>query len=303
MKGTIMQLKEEGRCSKCGNMVQRSKAKISGKGNSYWVCKVCHTRCRQLSTTYSGWPPQHFKQLSEEKKQEFFTMIKNLRCGKQLKMYTNNFFRTIAEENHGTKDKITYLPLSVWKSRGFSVKRIRKRCKDVQIHNVLGKMYGLEITEKWNGNEEKQVREEEHIVTDKLQPMPAAHPKAKVHDGLTRETKNAVEETIRAEKARATHQARHAKQNMKVCKKFLKRSTKLGLKLSKGLPPKFVKGLPERTKKKMDAASEKLATTQKALMSTMRSGGKIDLDKKEVEQTIADGEHLCVELVGASQMI
>ena len=45
VKGTIMQLKEEGRCSKCGYMVERSKAKISGKGKSYWVCKVCHTRC------------------------------------------------------------------------------------------------------------------------------------------------------------------------------------------------------------------------------------------------------------------
>ena len=124
-----------------------------------------------------------------------------------------------------------------------------------------------------------------------------------MHDDLTREAKKAVEETIRAEKARATQEARNAKQNMIVCQKLLKRSTKLGLKLSKGLPPKFVKDLPEHTKNKMDAASEKLATTQKALMSTMRSGGKIDLDKKEVEQTIADGERLCVQLVGASQMI
>ena len=53
----------------------------------------------------------------------------------------------------------------------------------------------------------------------------------------------------------------------------------------------------------MDAANEKLATTQQALMSTMRSGGKIDLDEKEVEQSIADGERLCLQVVGTSQMI
>ena len=53
----------------------------------------------------------------------------------------------------------------------------------------------------------------------------------------------------------------------------------------------------------MVAASAKLATTQKALMSTMRSGGKIDLDKQEVEQTIEDGERLCDQLVGASELI
>ena len=156
---------------------------------------------------------------------------------------------------------------------------------------------------KWNGHEEKQVRGQEHIVTDKVQPMPAAHPKVIVHAGVSREDKKAALEAIRAEKARATQEVRDAKQNMALCQKFLHRSTKVSFKLGKGLPPKFVKNLPESTKNKMVAASEKLATTQKALMSTMRSGGKIDLDKKEVEQTIADGERLCVQLVGASQMI
>ena len=53
----------------------------------------------------------------------------------------------------------------------------------------------------------------------------------------------------------------------------------------------------------MVATTAKLATTQKAMMTTMRSGGKIGLDKKEVEQAIVDAEKLCVQLVGASQMI
>ena len=109
----------------------------------------------------------------------------------------------------------------------------QKTCKNIQIHNVLGKTYGLEITEKWNGNEEKQVREEEHIVTDKLQPMPAAHPKAKMHDDLTREAKKAVEETIRAEKARATQEVRDANQNMIFCQKMLPRSSQVSFKLGK----------------------------------------------------------------------
>ena len=126
---------------------------------------------------------------------------------------------------------------------------------------------------------------------------------AKAHGDLTREAKKAVEETIRAEKSRATQEARNAKQNMKFCQKFLKRSTKLGFKLSKGLPPKFVKNLHKSKKIHMVAASAKLATTQKALMSTMRSGGKIDLDKQELEQTIEDGERLCDQLVGASELI
>ena len=110
-------------------------------------------------------------------------------------------------------------------------------------------------------------------------------------------------ETIRAEKARATQEARFCKENMTFCQKILHRCTKVAFQLGKGLHPKFVKNLPVTTKNKKDATTQKLAETQKALMNTMRSGGKIDLDKKEVEQTIADGERLCVQLVGASQMI
>ena len=240
-------LKEQGRCSKCGNMVERSKAKISGKGNSYWVCKVCHTRSRQLSVTYSGWPPEYFKTLSDEKKQEFFTQIKNLRYAKQLKVYTNNFFRTLTEENHGTKDKKKYLPLSVWKKRGFDVKRIKRNCKDTQTHNILGKMYGLEISETWTGTEEKQIRGEEHMVTDNIPPMPAANAKATVLAGLSKEEKNIALETIRAEKALATQQARDAKQNMAFCQKFLPRITEMSFKFAKGLPSSFIKKLPEST--------------------------------------------------------
>ena len=136
-----MQLKEKGRCSKCGNMVERSKAKISGKGNSYWVCKVCHTRCSQLSAIYGGWPPKHFRLLSEEKKQEFFTGIKNLRYRVELKMHADNFFRTKIQRYHGTKNKNRYLSLSEWQKRGFDVEKIIRKCKGMMV-------YALEMREK-----------------------------------------------------------------------------------------------------------------------------------------------------------
>ena len=179
----------------------------------------------------------------------------------------------------------------------------KKNSTNVQTHNVLGKLYGLEITKKWNGHEEKQVRGEENIVSDKFHPMSAGHPKAILHAGVSREDKKAAMEAIRAEKARATQQARDAKQNMALCQKFLHRSTKVSFKLGKGLPPKFKRDLPVVTKNKMDAITARLATTQKALMNTMKSGGKVGLEKEEVEKAVADSEMLLEQLVGAAQMI
>ena len=300
VKGTIMEIKEEGRCTKCGFMVERSKAKLTGKGKCYWVCKVCHTRATQLSALHGGWPPKHFRQKSEEEKQEFFRSIKNVRDKMALYNFSTNFFRTTVADTKGTQDKREYLPLSVWKKRGFNIKKIKKNNNDVQHHPVLGKLYALEITQKYNGHEEKEVQGEDHIATDKKEPKPAAHPKASAR--RSPEERAALNETIRAEKARATQEARFCKENMAFCQKILHRCTKVAFQLGKGLDPKFVKNLPEDIK---NALSEKVATlakTQKALMTTMRSGGKIGIDRTKTEEAIADSQALCTRLICASQM-
>ena len=179
-------------------------------------------------------------------------------------------------------------------------RRSKKNNNDVQHHPVLGKLYALEITQKYNGHEEKEVQGEDHIATDKKEPKPAAHPKASAR--RSPEERAALNETIRAEKARATQEARFCKENMAFCQKVLHRCTKVAFQLGKGLDPKFVKNLPEDIK---NALSEKVATlakTQKALMTTMRSGGKIGIDRTKTEEAIADSQALCTQLICASQM-
>ena len=302
VKGTVMKIEEEGRCGKCHNMVEKSRAKISGKGKNYWVCKTCHTRCTQLSNIYGGWPPKHFKLLSPEKRVTYFNDIKEIHDQKELQLHTANFFRTTMEDNKGTKDTIEYLPLSVWKQRGFNVRKIKRRCTDIQHHNVLGKLYGLETTQKWNGHQEKQVRGEDHTVDDKPQLKPSAPSKASVPAGVSREEKKAAMEAVRSEKARATQEARSAKYNMSLCQRFLRRNTKLSFNLGKALSPKFVKKLPAATQKKLEATKAKLSETQKALMNTMRSAGKNGIDEKECEQACKDGESLIGQLVGANMI-
>ena len=101
--------------------------------------------------------------MSEEQKEDFFAGINEVRDSKKLRMHTEDYMRTATENNKGTKDKTEYLPLGVWKKRGFDVKKIKFGCRDTKMHPVLGKLWGLEITQKWTGKEEKQTRGEDVI--------------------------------------------------------------------------------------------------------------------------------------------
>ena len=53
-----------------------------------------------------------------------------------------------------------YLPLSVWKARGFDEERIEKECKDIQDNAILGKCYRIQIKGVWTKTVEDMVRKE-----------------------------------------------------------------------------------------------------------------------------------------------
>ena len=297
VKGTILDLEEEGRCRKCQNVVHKSKAKISGKGKNIWICYTCNSKSVQLYNIYGKWPPANFKLLSADQQTEYYDGIKFLKDQATLQKFTDNYLRTTHESNKGAKDKTVYLPLSVWKTRGFSAKRIKKFCKDTQSHSVLGKLYGLQISHKWEGQEEKQVRGEDIIVTDRPEP-PTSGPSSKPAGPLkqSREEKKAAMERIRIEKALATQEARAVKQSMSLCQKYLRRVTKLSFNLSKSITPKFVKSLPKTTQQRLVATKAKVAQLQKSLMASIMNGAKTDLSEHLCENTCKEGELLIDQL-------
>ena len=262
VQGTIMNIEEQGRCAKCNSVVERSKAKVSGKSKTCWICKICNTKATQLFRIFGTWPTKQFKTLSAENQTKFFEGIKDIHDKKDLKMHTNNFFRTTFEEKKGTRDNIKYLPLGAWETRGFDVKLIKQNCQDHQLHPVLGLLYGIEMTEKWLSNEETQVRGEEHIVSDQKQPQIPI--KTSAPSSRNPEERKAAFEAIRVQKALATQEARKASKNMSGCQKFLRRTTKLSFNLGKALSPKFVKKLPEKTQKQLEEIKANLAKTTKA---------------------------------------
>ena len=89
-------------------------------------------------------------------------------------------------------------------------RRYQKKSQHIQNHPVLGKLYGLELTQKITGYGEKEVQGEDLNATDKKQTRTAGHP------GATRE-----------EKARASEEARECKDKYGFCEKYLGRCTKV----------------------------------------------------------------------------
>lgn len=129
------------------------------------VCKKCHCKCVQLSKVFGSWPPECFKVLNDTEKHEFFNNIKELSDSKSLVAYTERYLKMETESAQGVNDNVKYLPLCVWKSRGFSAKKV-KLSTDTQEHPVLGKLYGLALSSKFSNQAERQIQGVVHQVTD-----------------------------------------------------------------------------------------------------------------------------------------
>ena len=209
-------------CRRCGSKVTEEHVRKTGKNKTFFVCNVCHSRISQLYRTYGKWPPAHFKTLTVAEQQEFYTSVRNASNAKQLKMITDEKISINKQSAKGAVDSCEYLPISVLKKRGFNVKKIKKRCTDIQLHPILGKCYRIDILSKYEKNEEQHNRKQDTNVSDGL---PSSTPLA-LGLGMNKqsqEEKAAQKESVRALKAEATQKLKESKAKQKDGSAFLKR--------------------------------------------------------------------------------
>ena len=149
------------RCSRCKCTLEPARAQIVGKSAGTWRCNRCNTRGVQLSRiptwkTFQG----HLKTFSEDEKKSFWEQCKDCENPVELtKLITRSQTKRHSEESH-TSTEGEYLPLGVYKARGFNIKRIKKYCKDIKIHETLGKTYRVKIDGKGSLSKDEEVDEE-----------------------------------------------------------------------------------------------------------------------------------------------
>ena len=64
-------------------------------------------------------------------------------------------------------DNTNYLPLKAWAKRGFNAKTIKKNCRLVREDAVVGKLYGIRLSETYEYENNTTRQGEKTIATDK----------------------------------------------------------------------------------------------------------------------------------------
>ena len=131
-------------CSWCGSHlpIMRCRAKSSNK----FQCKVCATKCTQLSRVCGSWPVTDFKELPDDQQKSFFKSI----AGKGMsgiKGIVEDLLQRIEKKEDTFCEGGKFLPLSVWERKGFNITDIETKTlpKDISEHAVLGATYRLRL--------------------------------------------------------------------------------------------------------------------------------------------------------------
>ena len=132
--------------------------------------------------------------MDESQKIEFFNKIKDTSSAKKLKMVSDQFFATMVNDATGKKLHTEYLPLSVWKERGFDENEVM-RSKDTLEDPLLGTLYGIELITKYVTHEDRQERADVTEVTDRVPPIVPNGGKLPLA-GASAEDRQAAEEVV-----------------------------------------------------------------------------------------------------------
>ena len=267
------------RCVKCKEIVVRSKMRCVGKQKTVWICKVCHSRSTQLYKAFGSWPPKHFKELSENEQTEFYLSIKKISSAKMLKQFTEDKISTGKEEYFRAENRGAYLPLSVWKKKGFNTKRIKLSCKDVRMHPVLGKTYCLDIHERVDGVSEFYRRSKDHVVSDRAPDVVPA--RLSPSQKMTAEERQQCREEVRASKAVATQAAREEKKKKKLAQTCLRKVVNASFNLSQVISSKAFRKLDEICKTRALEIKRSLTVLEKHCQDVVL--GKAKALSKEVD--------------------
>ena len=137
-----------------------SRSQIVGKSAGCWRCNVCNTRGVQLSRL-PQWKCKGLKGFSKEEREEFWK--KTHECDspeKLVQLLTKREVTRHVESKHTAKNG-AFLPLSVYKQRGFNTKRIKKFCTNKKWFKELGWCYNVGVESSGSLTKDEKEQEEE----------------------------------------------------------------------------------------------------------------------------------------------
>ena len=164
-------------CCKCKSLVDPLDARLIGRKQGVWQCKVCSSRYSQLHRRFGGWPPAQFREISEEERTEFWKQAAIVADSKGLERLVVKTLeaRVVAGRSAGSRGQ--YLPLGAYEKMGFDTQAIQERCSDVREHPILGTTYRVDVEFQSKERTEQEVQQE--VVRSVQQQLEKAKAKAK----------------------------------------------------------------------------------------------------------------------------
>jgi hypothetical protein len=135
----------EPRCQKCGELCDPFSSRLVQKvAHKYaYKCKACCCKHVQLCGIFGGWPCPEFNDMGEDMQMKFWAE-KATTKGELEKLVLDHIVRDYIERKT-TSDQGDYLPLGVYKTRGFDTDLILANCTDTKLFPALGLCYKVRI--------------------------------------------------------------------------------------------------------------------------------------------------------------
>jgi len=132
-------------CCKCGRRVDPFKTKLVKKvtESAAFKCPSCNTKHVQLCGIFGHWPVKEFQEQSIEEQQRFWA--EKTKGKKEIEDSVMKHIVRTHMERLIAKDDGDYLPIGVYKTRGFDPDLILKHCNDKVFEEDKGWCYKVRI--------------------------------------------------------------------------------------------------------------------------------------------------------------
>ena len=147
-------------CSLCNCRLCVENRKCSSKGAVSYKCPECNTRCTQLNRIFGSFPPKSFKTLPAEFQTQFWQDLHKVDGPASIENFVVKELSRKRSEIEESSIGGEYLPLSVYKKRGYDRDMIEKNCQNVLNDPVVGKVYKLDIRAGYSKTVEAMVKSE-----------------------------------------------------------------------------------------------------------------------------------------------
>ena len=293
-------------CSTCGSECVISAVRVLSKREGSWRCCKCRCKITALYRGFGGWPSQGFTSLTDEEKQKFYKEVQD-KSAEEIVASAKKLLTKFESHSKFYAESGKHLPLSVWAAKGFNVDRIRTLTpqSDIQMHNILGECYRVQLLTTGRSGEEGLKQEDVKAARGKKRAAAvtaavAGEQQSKVEDAKSsssRDSSSSSSSSSSSDGASKKKKSKKGKKDKKAKKSKKGKKDKKAKKSKKGKKDKDVEKQNKQEKKEAEKVARAASKAEeqgkaKALKAketlARQAEAKLVVAKRKLEAALCD---------------